>query len=133
MRPGAGPDDQDRVLDTAGGGTTGWRSSHIQNHADNNGWKRRHELTAGHQRTGQDLAAKIRPKLDGLRAAGDFAPASTRQALLDVGIGADAIEVTTRRPPAGKPTPPPGTVYAVHFGQAGGVIGDVRAERVLVD
>ncbi len=103
------------------------------NHADNNGWKQRHELTAAEQRTGQDLAARIRPKLEALRAVGDFAPASTRQALLDVGISADAIEVTTMRGPVGEPTPPPGAVYAVHFGQAGCVIGDVRPDRVLVE
>jgi hypothetical protein len=50
-----------------------------------------------------------------LRAAGDFAPASTRQALLNLGIDADAIEVTAMRPPLGEATPPPGAVYAVHF------------------
>jgi uncharacterized protein DUF6993 len=103
------------------------------NHADNNGWKQRHELSAADQRTGQRLAAKIRPKLEALRAAGDFAPASTRQALLDLGIKADAIEVTAMRPPIGEQIPPPGAVYAVHFASVGCVIGDVRPERVMVE
>jgi hypothetical protein len=103
------------------------------NHADNNNWKRRHELTAAEQRTGQDLATRIRPKLEALRAAGDFALASTRQALLDLGISADAIAVTTMRPALGESTPPPGAVYAVRFGEVGCVIGDVRPERVLVE
>jgi len=103
------------------------------NHADNNGWKRRNELTAAERRVGEDLAALIRPKLETLRAVGDFAPASTRQALLGVGISADAIEVTPMRTPLGQPTPPPGVVYAVRVGRTGCVVGDVRPDRVLVE
>jgi hypothetical protein len=102
------------------------------NHADNNDWKQRHDLTAEEQRTGDDLAARIRPRLEALRAAGDFAPESTRQALLDLGINLGAIEVRTMRPPVGATTPPPGAVFAVRFGRVGCVIGDVRPERVLV-
>ncbi|GIJ81100.1 hypothetical protein Xph01_55320 [Micromonospora phaseoli] len=103
------------------------------NHADNNGWKRRHELSAAEQRTGRKLAARIRPKLEALRAAGDFAPASTQRALLDLGIKADTIEVTAMRPSIGQETPPPGTVYAVRFASLGCVAGDVRPDRVLVE
>lgn len=103
------------------------------NHADNNDWKQRNELTAAEQRLGEDLAARIRPRLETLRAAGDFAPASTRQVLLDAGISADMIEVAPIRTPLGQSTPPPGVVYAVRFGQAGCVVGDVRPDRVLVE
>jgi hypothetical protein len=103
------------------------------NHADNNGWKQRHELSAADKRVGQELAAKIRPKLEALRAAGDFAPASTRQSLLDLGIKADAILVTTVRPPVGEQIPPPGAVYAVHFASVGCVIGEVWPGGVTVE
>ncbi|MEV2239241.1 hypothetical protein [Micromonospora sp. NPDC049891] len=103
------------------------------NHADNNGWKRRHELSAADQRTGQKLAARIRPKLEALRAAGDFAPASTQRVLLDLGITAEAVEVTAMRTPIHQDTPPPGAVYAVRFADVGCVIGDVRPDRVMVE
>ncbi|SFD05441.1 hypothetical protein SAMN05216284_110126 [Micromonospora sediminimaris] len=102
------------------------------NHADNNGWKRRHELSTADQRTGQKLAARIRPRLEALREAGDFAPESTLRVLLDLGIEADAIEVTTMRTPIGpETTPPPGAVYAVRFADVGCVIGSVRPDRVM--
>ncbi|MEV8508802.1 hypothetical protein AB0368_28780 [Actinoplanes sp. NPDC051475] len=103
------------------------------NHADNNGWKQRHELTADEQRTGDRLAGRIRPKLAALRKAGDFAPASTRQALLDLGIRADSVEVTAMRPAIGEETPSPGAVYAVRFPDAGCIVGDVRPDRLLVE
>ncbi|GAA0379823.1 hypothetical protein GCM10009541_22930 [Micromonospora gifhornensis] len=103
------------------------------NHADNNGWKRRKELSAADERAGRELAARIRPPLEALRAAGDFAPASTQGALLDLGIQADAIEVTAMRPPIGQDTPPPGAVYAVRFGNVGCAIGAVRPDRVMVE
>ncbi len=45
---------------------------------------RRHELSEADQRTGKRLAERIRPKLEALREAGDFAPGSTRRALLDL-------------------------------------------------
>ncbi|GIJ30825.1 hypothetical protein Vqi01_59870 [Micromonospora qiuiae] len=112
---------------------TGPQAGALPNHAGNNGWKQRHELSAADQRTGQKLAAQIRPRLEALRAAGDFAPASTQRALLDLGIKADAIEVTAMRPPTGQETPPTGAVYAVHFANVGCVIGDVRPERVMVE
>ncbi|BCJ61862.1 hypothetical protein Jiend_52840 [Micromonospora endophytica] len=112
---------------------TGPQADAPPNHADNNGWKQRHELSAADQRTGQRLAAQIRPRLDELRAAGDFAPASTQRALLDLGIKADAIEVTAMRPPIGQEASPPGAVYAVRFADVGCVIGDVRPDRVMVE
>jgi hypothetical protein len=85
------------------------------NHADNNGWKQRHELSAADKRVGQELAAKIRPKLEAL------------------GIKADAILVTTVRPPVGEQIPPPGAVYAVHFASVGCVIGEVWPGGVTVE
>nr|MDT0656408.1 hypothetical protein [Micromonospora sp. DSM 115978] len=103
------------------------------NHGDNNGWKQRHGLSEADQRTGRKLATRIRPKLEALRAAEDFAPASTQRALLDLGIKADAIEVTGMRPSIGQEPAPPGTVYAVRFAKVGCVIGDVRPERVMVE
>ncbi|WP_327026535.1 DUF6993 domain-containing protein [Micromonospora sp. NBC_01739] len=112
---------------------TGRQPDAPPNHADNNGWKQRHELSAADERAGRDLAARIRPSLEALRAAGDFAPTSTQQALLDLGLPADAIEVTAMRPPIGQETPPPGAVYAVRFGTVGCVIGDVRPDRVMVE
>ncbi|MET0414920.1 MAG: hypothetical protein ABW022_02720 [Actinoplanes sp.] len=92
----------------------------------------RRELSAEQQRTGDALAARIRPKLTALRTAGDFTPASTRLALLDLGIAPDDVQVTTMRPPTGEATPP-GAVYAVRFAGTGCLIGDVRPERVLVE
>nr|AIS85796.1 hypothetical protein VASRM7_554 [Verrucosispora sp. MS100047] len=112
---------------------TGRQPDAPANHADNNGWKRRHELSAADERAGRELAARIRPPLEALRAAGDFAPASTQGALLDLGIQADAITVAAMRPRIGQETPPPGAVYAVRFGNVGCVIGDVRPDRVMVE
>lgn len=101
--------------------------------ADNNGWKQRHELTADEQRAGDALAARIQPKLAALRTAGDFAPASTRQALLGLGLPPDDVQVNSMRPPLDSDTPPPGAVFAVRFAGAGCVIGDVRPDRLLVE
>ncbi|SNY55197.1 DUF6993 domain-containing protein [Paractinoplanes atraurantiacus] len=101
--------------------------------AENNGWKQRHDLTAEEQRTGDALAARIRPKLTALRSAGDFAPASTQRALLSLGLDADQVQVTTMRAPIGESAPPPGAVFAVHFPEAGCVIGDVRPERLQIE
>jgi len=94
--------------------------------ADNNGWKRRHELTADERRAGDVLATRIRPKLAALRTAGDFAPESTRQALLGLGLPPDDVLVTAMRTP-------PGAVFAVRFAGTGCVIGDVRPDRLLVE
>ncbi|MEV4636429.1 hypothetical protein AB0J80_03660 [Actinoplanes sp. NPDC049548] len=96
------------------------------NNADNNGWKRRHELTYDEQQAGERLAGRIRPRLATLRKAGDFAPGSTRQALLDLGIDEDAVQVAAM-------TAAPGVVYAVSFPEAGCVVGDVRPERLMVE
>ncbi len=89
------------------------------------------DLSAEQQRIGDALAARIRPKLAALRTAGDLAPESTRQALLDLGLAADAVEVTPMRARAGETTPP-GAVYAVRFAEVGCVAGDVRPSRLLV-
>ncbi|MEV4712797.1 hypothetical protein [Micromonospora sp. NPDC049374] len=138
--PGTGGDDAQAIPTSTSASPTALakpaapRADAPPNHADNNGWKRRRELSAADQRTGQKLAARIRPKLEALRAAGDFAPASTQRVLLDLGITADAIEVTAMRTPIGQETtPPPGAVYAVRFADVGCVIGDVRPERVMVE
>lgn len=112
---------------------TGPQADAPPNHRDNNGWKERRELSVAEQRTGQELAARIRPKLAALRAARNLTPAATRQALLDLGISPDAVEVSAMRPPIGAETPPPGAVYAVRFAAGGCVIGDVRPERVMVE
>ncbi|MFI5889526.1 hypothetical protein ACIA5D_05340 [Actinoplanes sp. NPDC051513] len=101
--------------------------------AENNGWKQRHDLTADEQRAGDALAARIRPKLTALRTAGDFAPSSTQQALLGLGLRPDDVQVTAMRPPLDSTTPPPGAVFAVRFAGAGCVIGDVRPDRLLVE
>jgi hypothetical protein len=101
--------------------------------AENNGWKERHELTAQEQRTGDALAARIRPKLTALRTAKDFAPDSTRQALLGLGLRPDAVQVTTMWPAPGSATPPPGAVFAVTFPEAGCVIGAVRPDRLQIE
>jgi len=101
--------------------------------ADNNGWKQRHELTAEEQRAGDALAARIRPKLTALRTAGDLAPASTRQALLGLGLRPDDVQVTAMRPALDSDTPPPGAVFAVRFADASCVIGEIRPERLLVE
>jgi hypothetical protein len=101
--------------------------------ADNNSWKQRHELTAEEQRAGDDLAARIRQRLTALRTAGDLAPASTRQALLGLGLRPDDVQVTAMRPPLESNTPPPGAVFAVQFASAGCVIGDIRPDRLRVE
>jgi len=101
--------------------------------ADNNSWKQRHELTTEEQHAGDALAARIRPKLTALRTAGDLAPASTRQALLGLGLRPDDVQVTAMRPALDSDTPPPGAVFAVRFAGAGCVIGDLRPDRLRVE
>jgi hypothetical protein len=103
------------------------------NHADNNGWKQRHELTAAEHKEGDALAARIRPALADLRAAKDFAPESTRRALIGLGLADGAVGVTTMRPPTWDGVPPPGAVFEVRFGRVGCVIGDVTPDRVQVE
>lgn len=102
------------------------------NHADNNGWKQRHDLTAAEKKEGDQLAARIRPALAALREAQDFTPESTRQALLGLGLPAERVGVTAMRQPSWMDTVPPGAVFEVHFGAAGCITGDVRPERLLV-
>jgi hypothetical protein len=101
--------------------------------AENNGGKRRHELTAEERRAGDGIAARIRPKLTALRTAEDFSPASTRRALLELGLRPDDVQVTAMWPPAGSDTPPPGAVFAVRFAGSGCVIGSVRTNRLQIE
>jgi hypothetical protein len=101
--------------------------------AENNGWKRRPDLTADQQRAGDALAARIRPRLAALRATGDFAPESTRQTLLGLGLRSEDVQVTAMRTPLDAATPPPGAVFAARFGGTGCVLGDVRPDRLLVE
>jgi hypothetical protein len=102
-------------------------------YTDNSNWKQRHELTAAERKEGDRLAGRIRPALAELRAAGDFAPESTRRALLGLGLAADRVGVTAMRKPSWSDEVPVGAVFEVRFGTAGCVTGDVRPERLLVD
>jgi hypothetical protein len=101
--------------------------------AENNGWKQRHELTAEQRRAADAVAARIRPKLTQLRAAEDFGPASTKRALLELGLPPDDVQVTAMRPPTGSDTVAPGAVFAVRVAGAGCVIGSVRPARLQVE
>jgi hypothetical protein len=105
------------------------------NAADNNAWKQRRELSAADRQAGAVAAARIRPALERLRAAGSFAPEATQRVLLSLGYPATDILVTPMQPAMlGTTTQaPPGAVYALRIGQAGCVIGDVRPDRVLVE
>lgn len=104
------------------------------NNGDNNRWKRRHEPSAEEVVAGEHLAARIRPKLEALRAAGDLAAPSIRQAILDVpGVRVDEVIVRELRPPIGATTPPPGAVFGVPFGEVGCLVGDVTPEWVRVE
>ncbi|WP_433364214.1 DUF6993 domain-containing protein [Actinoplanes sp. CA-142083] len=125
LSPSLAPSFSQRALPPPGDGAP--------HQAENNGWKQRHELTAEEQRAGDALAARIRPKLAALRTAGDFTPASTRQALLGLGLAPDDVAVTPMRTPLDAAAPPPGAVFAVRFPDAGCVIGDVRPSRLLVE
>ncbi len=93
--------------------------------ADNNGWKQRHDLTDADRAAGEQAAARIRPQLQRLRAAGDFALDSTRRTLLALGYPPTDIQVEPMHDGSA------GAVFAVHAGRAC-VDGDVRPDRVLV-
>jgi hypothetical protein len=103
------------------------------NYADNNRWKQPTALSDADRRVAKDAADRIRPALVKLRAAGDFAPASTQRALVVLGFPATTVIVKPMRAPleASGLAAPDGVVYAVHVG-AGCVTGDVRPEGVLV-
>jgi hypothetical protein len=103
------------------------------NYADNNRWKQPTALSDADRRVAEDAADRIRPALAKLRAAGDFAPASTQHALLGLGFPATTVIVKPMRAPLAAPSSaaPVGVVYAVRVG-AGCVTGDIRPERVLV-
>jgi hypothetical protein len=105
------------------------------NYADNNSWKQRSELSAADKKEGDRLAGRIRPLLTDLRAAGDFAPESTRAALLGLGLAADKVGVSPMRASvlSGSEQVPAGAVFEVHFGERGCIIGDIRPERLLIE
>ncbi|WP_239163445.1 hypothetical protein [Paractinoplanes rishiriensis] len=105
------------------------------NHADNNAWKQRAELTAAQKRAGEKLAGQLKPRLEKLRKAGDFRPTETREVLLDLGADPDTLIVTPMRVPEWwtASTPPEGAFFAVQSAEFGCLIGDVRPERVLVE
>ena len=98
--------------------------------AENNSWKERHALTAQERREGKALAARIRPALSALRSSGAIAPGATETAL--VGLGIEPNDVTAKPFRAGptSETPPPGSFFAVKFGEAGCVIGSLRTDRL---
>jgi hypothetical protein len=93
--------------------------------ADNNGWKQRHDLTDTERAAGEQAAARIRPELARLHAAGDFALDSTRRMLVALGYAATDIQVEPLNNGS------PGAVFAVRAGRAC-VDGVVRPDRVLV-
>jgi hypothetical protein len=93
--------------------------------ADNNGWKQRHDLADADRAAGERAAARIRPELQRLRTAGDFALDSTRRTLVALGYPPTDIQVEPLHDGSA------GAVFAVHVGRAC-VDGDVRPERVLV-
>jgi hypothetical protein len=101
-RPGDGPPDQ----------------------ADNGAWRQRQGPTAADGRAAAAAAARIRPALEHLRAAGLFGPDATLGALVALGFAVPDVQVEPMRQP-------PGTAYAVHVGRTGCVIGDLRPQRVL--
>ncbi|WP_433789576.1 hypothetical protein [Actinoplanes sp. CA-252034] len=103
------------------------------NHADNNGWKQRHGLTAAEQKEGDRLAARVEEALARLRAAGDFAPESTRAALIGLRLDPERVGVTPMRQPSWMDHVPEGAVFEVRFGVGGCVVGDIRPERLLVE
>jgi len=103
------------------------------NNADNNAWKQRGELSTAQRRTGQELAARIRPKLEAMRVAGDLTPESTRQALLGFGLPAGDVQVTAMWPAIDTGVSPPGAAYGIHLAGGGCVIGSVRPERVTAE
>jgi hypothetical protein len=105
------------------------------NYADNNRWKQRRELSTADRSLAEDVAARIRPQLEGLRASGDLAPGSVRDVLLGAGMAAaDIVALPIAKPWWWtSPQPPAGVLFAIHIGQTGCVVGDLRPERVLVE
>ena len=105
------------------------------NYADNNRWKQRQELSAADRSLAEDVAARIRPQLDRLRATGDLSPGSVRDVLLGAGMApADVVALPIPTPWWWtSPQPPAGALFAIHIGQTGCVVGDLRPERVLVE
>ncbi|GAA2642315.1 hypothetical protein GCM10010399_90310 [Dactylosporangium fulvum] len=95
------------------------------NHADNNAWKQRPDLTAEDNRLSEEAAGRIRTALEAQRQAGDVSPETTGATLTGLGFPADRVQVRGMSDPS-----VPGAAYGVRVGTRGCVIGDVRPEQV---
>lgn len=94
------------------------------NHVDNTAWKQRKALPPEKKREGEAAAARIRQPLEDLRAAGNYAPEATQQALTRLGyqdVGVGGMNDPTQ----------PGVTFGFSIGGAC-VFGDVRPARVLI-
>jgi hypothetical protein len=106
-----------------------WEGADVPpNHAGNNSWKQRADLTPEDRALAETAADRIRPALEAQRARNDFGLATTRATLLGLGFAADRVQVTAMRDPAVA-----GAVFALRVGAKGCVVGDVRPERLLVE
>ncbi|GAA3198190.1 DUF4232 domain-containing protein [Actinocorallia longicatena] len=114
----------------ATGSQTGDGAPH---HADNNGWKRRRELSAADQAAGDLVAGRIRPVLERVRRRGDVAPGTVRAALLAAGLREDrAFTSAFRASAATGEAAPPGAVVDVRVGRAACVTGSVTPREVTL-
>jgi hypothetical protein len=89
---------------------------------------------ADDERAAEATAKRIRPALERLRKAGNFAPAAVLRAFQDLGLPRDRISATPMSTPSWwtSATPVQGVVYVVRAGTIACVDGDIRPERVLV-
>ena len=101
--------------------------------ADNNRWKQRIKLSADDRRAGNALAARIRPQLAALQAAGDVTPDATHSALLELGLESERVTTKAMHTPVTADTPPPSALFAVKFGAGGCVIGDVGPGQLHIE
>ena len=122
----------------ASGSPSGFRPSapadgSAPHEAENNSWKKRHELTAQERREGKALAARVRPTLSALRSDGTITPEATETALVGLGLEPDDVTAEPFRAGADSETPPPGSAFAVKFGGAGCVIGSLSTDRLDIE
>ena len=101
---------------------------------ENNGWKRRRDLSPEDKRAAEATADRIRPALERLRKARNFAPAAVLRTFEDLGLPRDRVSATPMSTPSWQTsaTPVQGVVYVVRTGTIACVDGDLRPERVLV-
>ncbi|MDE9365669.1 hypothetical protein PZ938_08635 [Luteipulveratus sp. YIM 133132] len=118
---------------TTGGVTRSGPGDGPPNHADNNAWKHRPELTAPEAAQANAAASRVRTSLSALRARHEYSPEAARKALASLGFDPDRTEVVAIRPMAGTDDVPPGAAFGIHTGGRGCVIGDIRPEWVRVD